>query len=66
MGHRYVFRVPYNPHNGPIEYVFNMVQVGLSTRMHRIDNDVQLQQAVFDIFNAIVAFLPYFLFVGFR
>jgi hypothetical protein len=35
-GHRYVFRAPYYPVDGPIEYVFNTIEQALRVRVHRI------------------------------
>eukprot|EP00537_Pseudo-nitzschia_pungens_P001385 CAMPEP_0172378124 /NCGR_PEP_ID=MMETSP1060-20121228/69262_1 /TAXON_ID=37318 /ORGANISM="Pseudo-nitzschia pungens, Strain cf. cingulata" /LENGTH=146 /DNA_ID=CAMNT_0013105839 /DNA_START=815 /DNA_END=1256 /DNA_ORIENTATION=- len=35
-GHRFVFRAPYYPVDGPIEYVFNTIEMALSYRMYDI------------------------------
>jgi hypothetical protein len=35
-GHRVVFRAPYRPQDGPIEYVFNTIETGLTAAMHAI------------------------------
>ena len=66
MGHRYVFRAPYNARDGPIEYFFNTIQTALITRMYEIDNEQDLRNAVHDIINSIPSFVPFFHGVGFR
>ena len=37
-GHHLLFRAPYNPWDGPIEYFSNYVQLELSLMMYRIDS----------------------------
>jgi hypothetical protein len=50
-GHRSVYRVPYYPVDGPIEYVFNTIQQELGHRMHLIHYLPSLHAHI----NAIVA-----------
>eukprot|EP00536_Pseudo-nitzschia_multiseries_P016578 jgi/Psemu1/46739/gm1.46739_g len=37
-GHKFVFRAPYYPVDGPIEYVFNTIEMALSYQMYEISN----------------------------
>jgi transposase len=64
-GHRIVYRAPYYPVDGPIEYVFNTIQQELAYRMHYITDMPTLHGHI----NAIVAslddFQSYFLHCGF-
>lgn len=55
-GHRVVFRAPYYPVDGPIEYVFNTIQQELRLRCHQINNHQDLEAAI----NAIIANIPDF------
>jgi transposase len=48
-GHRIVFRAPYYPVDGPIEYSFNTVQQELNKRMYEIETHAQLQEGVLEI-----------------
>mmetsp|Transcript_4547 Transcript_4547/g.5103 ORF Transcript_4547/g.5103 Transcript_4547/m.5103 type:complete len:90 (-) Transcript_4547:448-717(-) len=64
-GHRLVFRAPYYPVDGPIEYVFNTLQAYLRINMYRITNGETL---VHEIHNGIASmdnFVQYFIFCGF-
>jgi len=45
-GHRLVFRAPYYPVDGPIEYVFNSLQVALWINMHQIRTEASLLHEV--------------------
>ena len=65
-GHRYVFRAPYHPVDGPIEYVFDTIETEISTRMHEIFDLEDLRDATFEIINSIDNFVPYFEHVAFR
>ena len=38
-GHRVLSRPPYRPHDGPIEYQFNILEQGMCQRVHHIHND---------------------------
>jgi len=64
-GHRYVFRAPYYPVDGPIEYVFNTIEFALAYRHHEIKTVNDLQQHVFAIIRLIPNFVNYFINVGF-
>jgi len=62
-GHRLVFRAPYYPVDGPIEYVFNTLQAYLRINMYRITNGETL---VHEILNGITSMdKQYFIFCGF-
>ena len=45
-GHRIVFRAPYYPVDGPIEYVFNTIQHGVSLAMYNINTHVIINKYV--------------------
>jgi transposase len=64
-GHNVVFRAPYYPVDGPIEYVFNTLQCTLSHRMFEIDNYQDLNNHLRAIIRNIDDFVPYFENVGF-
>jgi transposase len=59
-GHRMIYRPPYNPREGPIEYIFNRLQHELTIRLHEINNAVDLQRAIEDIVRNIPSFQNYF------
>eukprot|EP00567_Pseudictyota_dubia_P014059 CAMPEP_0197436338 /NCGR_PEP_ID=MMETSP1175-20131217/3810_1 /TAXON_ID=1003142 /ORGANISM="Triceratium dubium, Strain CCMP147" /LENGTH=382 /DNA_ID=CAMNT_0042965605 /DNA_START=300 /DNA_END=1448 /DNA_ORIENTATION=- len=65
-GHRVVFRAPYYPVDGPIEYLFNTLQQGLTFALYRISNDGDLCREVRAIIGRIVDFVEYFIHCGFR
>lgn len=64
-GHRLVFRPPYYPVDGPIEYAFDTIQVDLTLRLHDIDTPIQLQAAVDEIIARMLEFLSYFRHCGY-
>jgi hypothetical protein len=64
-GHRFAFRAPYYPVDGPIEYVFHTIQYQLTINMHHIYTHQNLYDDIFDIINGIPTFVPYFRGVGF-
>lgn len=64
-GHRYAFRAPYHPVDGPIEYVFDTIEHELSMRKYQIYNLEDTRQATIEIINSIVSFENYFINVGF-
>ena len=49
-GHRVLARPPYRPVDGPIEYIFNQLQLDLTHRIHTIKNEADFIAAV----NAII------------
>ena len=59
-GHRLIFRPPYHPRLGPIEYIFNRLQHELTIRLHEINNAVDLHRAIYDSVRNIVEFQNYF------
>jgi transposase len=63
-GHRLIYRPPYHPREGPIEYVFNRLQHELTIRLHEINDAVDLQHAVYDIVRNILEFQNYFRHCG--
>jgi hypothetical protein len=65
-GYRFVFRTPYRPVDGPIELVFNAVEVELKKRLFSITNDADLVREVQNIIRSFGTFRPYFHKVGFR
>ena len=64
-GHRLVFRAPYCPIDGTIEYVFNTTQGMLIMNMHKISNGQTLVHEVGVAIAAIPTFVPYFINCGF-
>lgn len=50
-GHRVLRRPPYRPSDGPIEYVFNQVQIQLTRRMYDIKNDNDLKRVMTSILS---------------
>lgn len=65
-GHRIMFRAPYYPIDGPIEYVFNTVQNLLCIFMREIVDMDSLRLKVEQIIGAIPQFSNYFRHVGFQ
>lgn len=71
-GHRLVLRAPYYPVDGPIEYVFNTLQQGLTAALYRIGHDDpaveynRLRREVMNIIRSMVDFSNYFVHCGFR
>ena len=41
-GHRVQARPPYRPHDGPIEFQFNLIEQAMCQRVHRINNDADM------------------------
>lgn len=66
MGYGYVFRCPYRPQDGPIEYVFNAVETKLKSRQFRIYNDADMVREMDDIIRSFDTFVSYFEVAGFR
>ena len=64
-GHRIVFRAPYYPVDGPIEYVFNTIQGLLRIRNDQITDGNSLVQEKNVAIGAIPTFEPYFINCGF-
>ena len=64
-GHIVVFRAPFYPVDGPIEYVFNTLQCTLTHRMHDIRNYEHLNNQLVAIIRSIDDFVEYFENVGF-
>ena len=64
-GHRLVFRAPYYPVDGPIEYVFNTIQGILRIRMDAINDGPSLLNELYLAIASIPSFEPYFVNCGF-
>ena len=65
VGHRVVYRAPYYPVDGPIEYFFNSIQQQLQHRMFEVADGVALEQTVRDILGGMADFIKYFRNCGF-
>ena len=52
-GHQYLARPPYRPCDGPIEYVFNVVEQELRVRIGGIQNENDLYREVMNIFGGL-------------
>ena len=61
QGHRLIFRAPYYPVDGPIEYVSNTIQGVLRIRNHLITDVVTLQNEIDFSIDSIPLFAPYFI-----
>jgi len=64
-GHRLVFRAPYYPIDGPIEYVFNTIQGSLGIHMANILDGPSLRDEVIALIGNIETFEPYFINCGY-
>ena len=64
-GHRLVFRAPYYPIAGPIEYVFNTIQCIPKLRVAYIVDDPSLMAELQPAIASIPDFEPYFIDCGF-
>ena len=64
-GHRLVFRAPYYPIDGPIEYVFNTIQGTLRINMASIKDGPSLVAEVIAAISDIHTFEPYFINCGY-
>ena len=47
--HRLVFRAPYYPVDGPIEYFFNTIQQELTRELYNVRTGAELHQAIVQI-----------------
>ena len=59
-GHRIMFRAPYYPVDGPIEYVFNTIQDMLRVNNALISDGPSFVNLVQDCIGNIPLFVPYF------
>ena len=64
-GHRVVFRAPYHPIDGPIEYYFNRMQNNLTLAMYRVDDTIDVKKEVRTGLRNTPTFRPWFIFCGF-
>lgn len=64
-GHRIVFRAPYYPIDGPIEYVFNTIQGMLRINMDYVTDGPSLVAEVGYAIGNITTFEPYFINCGY-
>ena len=65
-GHRILFRAPYYPVDGPIEYVFNTIQQALTRALYRVINTEELIREVCRIIASKADFVGYFTHCGFN
>ena len=65
-GHAVVYRAPYTPVDGPIEYVFNTLEAALRGSMHQIFRAADVVRVIADTIPTITEFSRYFRHVGFR
>lgn len=60
-GHRIMFRAPYYPVDGPIEFVFNTVEGFLTIYSHLVENNgISLRNWTRTAIGNITDFLPYY------
>jgi hypothetical protein len=64
-GHRYVFRAPYWPVDGAVEYVFNAIQSKLRIYFNRLETMDDLRNRINLTVGGIFSFYRYFEHVGF-
>lgn len=64
-GHRLVFRAPYYPVDGPIEFVFNTIEQRLNDYQYTVTTGGQLVQAVNTIVTGMHDFENYFIHCGY-
>jgi hypothetical protein len=64
-GHRIVFRAPYYPVDGPIEFVFNTIEQALGSYFYTVRTDNELMQAVYTEIGKMETFVPYFVNCGY-
>ena len=48
-GHSVVFPLAYYPVDGPIEYIFNQVEMGLRRRLYHIGNEQDLVRNLYSV-----------------
>ena len=65
-GHQIVFRAPYHPVDGTIEYIFNVIQCALRIQLHVIHDNDDFARELTNIITNIPGFSPFFEHVGFR
>ena len=63
--HRIVFRFPYYPVDGPIEYVFNTLQCYLRLNNARITDEPSLVATIHAGIGSMASFTPYFTHCGY-
>ena len=64
-GHGVVFRAPYWPVDGPIEFIFNTIQTLIRARLYQITSQEDLVQAIYQSVASIDSFASYFVNCGF-
>jgi hypothetical protein len=64
-GHQIVFRAPYYPVDGLIEFVFNTIEQALGSYLYTVRTDVELVEAVNTVIGQIETFVPYFVNCGY-
>jgi hypothetical protein len=64
-GHQFVFRAPYWPTDGAVEYVFNTVQTRLKVFLNQLTTMDELRNRINLIIGTIPSFHRYFRHVGF-
>ena len=65
-GHEVVYRAPYTPKDGPIEYVFNTLESALVWKMHEISTAADVARVLGEKIRSIREFSRYFRHVGYR
>jgi len=64
-GHRLVYRAPYYPVDGPIEFVFNFIEQRLQGYLYQVNTDQDLQAAIHQIIASMANFVNYFTNCGY-
>jgi hypothetical protein len=66
VGHRIIYRAPYWPKDGPIEYFFNSFEINLRNTFFKWTNAHEMEVKILEFFIGVVNFVAYFHHVGFR
>ena len=64
-GHGVVFRAPYWPVDGPIEFIFNTIQTLVRAKLYEIVTGEHLVGAIYEAIASIDSFVNYFINCGF-
>ena len=64
-GHRLIFRAPYYPMDGPIEYVFHTIEQALSIEFNYSHDNTNVRDMLRTTLMGIGSFEPYFVHCGY-
>ena len=64
-GHGVIYRAPYWPVDGAIEFIFNSIQSLMRAKSYEINSENELLAAIYESIQSIDSFSNYFEYVGF-